>query len=273
MMRRRPSTPDYTMGYGAEMVDWFRRFTAENCAGHLLPCLRPGMRLLDFGCGPGTISVGLAEAVAPGEMHGVDMEESQIERARALAETLGQANAVFHVGDALALPFPDSYFDAAHCHEVLMHVPDTSALLAEVKRVLKPGGVIACREMICESCFFFPDFDVLRQVWEVFEGLLIGDDAHPQMGKELKGRLIQAGFADVSVSNSFTTYSAPEDRTFIHRFAHEWFLSEEVTDAAMKYGASTEELAAELQVGFDRWKGDPAAVVAIAFGEAVAVKR
>ena len=98
------------------------------------------MRVLDFGCGPGTISVGLAMAVDPGELHGIDMEKSQIGLARAAAEAGGHANATFHVGDVTDLPFEDGYFDAAHCHAVLMHVPDTADVLSEVKRVLKARG-------------------------------------------------------------------------------------------------------------------------------------
>ena len=181
------STPDYTMGFSDEMLESLRRFTAENSAAHLLPHLRPGLRVLDFGCGPGTISLGLAKAAAPGELHGVDMEESQIELARQVAAANGLDNAIFHVGDVADLPFEDGFFDVAHGHNVLMHIPDTAAALAEVKRVLKPGGILSCREMICASSFTQPDFGVIRKSWDMFEDLLAADDGHPQMGKELKG--------------------------------------------------------------------------------------
>ena len=120
----------YTMGYSEEFRQLLAQRSAETHATHLLPHLEPGLRVLDFGCGPGTISVGLASAVEPGEFHGIDMEESQIDLARTAAETGGHDNATFHVGDATALPFEDDYFDVAHCLAVLMHVPDTEAALA-----------------------------------------------------------------------------------------------------------------------------------------------
>ena len=94
MAQQTSATPDYTMGYSDEMLKTQLRATAETSAEFLLPYLRPGLRLLDFGCGPGTISVGLAKAVAPGEMHGVDMAESSIELARSVAGSQGQGNAI-----------------------------------------------------------------------------------------------------------------------------------------------------------------------------------
>ena len=132
-----PQTPEYTMGYSEEFLRMLHRRSAQTHAAYLLPHLGPGMRLLDFGCGPGNISVGLASAVNPGELHGIDMEESQIDLARAAARAGGHDNATFHVGDVTELPFEDGWFDVAHCHAVLMHVPDTEKVLAEVRRVLR----------------------------------------------------------------------------------------------------------------------------------------
>ena len=103
----------YTMGYSDEFRQLLDRRSAQTHAAHLLPHLEPGQRVLDFGCGPGTISVGLASAVEPGELHGIDMEESQIELASAAARAGGHDNATFHVGDVTALPFDDDYFDVA----------------------------------------------------------------------------------------------------------------------------------------------------------------
>ena len=70
------SDPTDTMGYSDEFLALLKRRNAESVAFHLLPRLKPGLRVLDHGCGPGTISVGLARAVEPGELHGVDIEVS-----------------------------------------------------------------------------------------------------------------------------------------------------------------------------------------------------
>lgn len=272
MANETSATPDYTMGYSDEILKTQLRATAENNAAFLLPHLSPGLRLLDFGCGPGTISVGLARAVAPGEMHGVDMDASMIELARSVANSQSQDNAIFHVGDVTDLKFEDNFFDVAHCRSVLMHVPDTAAVLSEVRRVLKPGGIIACREMICESAFTHPDFDIMRRSWEMFEDLVQADDGHPQMGKDMKGHILKAGFVDVRMNASFSIYSSPEEIDSIHRLISQWLLSSEVQEAAMKYGASSSRLVNDLKVAYDRWKEDPGALFSFAYGEAIANK-
>ena len=270
MTQQTPATPDYTMGLSEEKLESLRRYTAEASAAYLLPYLRPGLRILDLGCGPGTISVGLAKAVAPGQLYGIDMEESQIVLARSVAEASGQDNSIFQAGDIAALPFEDSFFDVVHCHNVLMHVPDTAAVLAEAKRVLKSGGIIGCREMICESSFTHPDFGVIRKAWDMFEDLLAADDGHPQMGKELKNRIVEAGFTNVRMDATFDIYNTPADIAFIHSFANKWFLSPEITDAAIKYGATTQELCDAIRDAYDRWKDHPGAFCGLAFGEAIA---
>lgn len=265
-------TPDYTMGFSEEFMESLGRYTAEANAAYFLPYLRPGLRVLDFGCGPGTISTGLAKPIAPGELHGVDMEESQIDLARLVAEAKGLDNAIFHVGDVTKLDFEDDFFDVAHCHNVLMHVPDTMAVLTEVKRVLKPGGIIGCREMMCGSSFTHPDFGVIRRAWHMFEDLLAADEGHPQMGRDLKTRLLDAGFTNVQATASFDTYNAPGDIEFIYRLVEGWFLSPEITEAAIKYGAATEKLCKDIRIAYEKWKEHPGAFLGVAFGEAVANK-
>ena len=97
--------------------------------------LKPGMRVLDLACGPGTLSKPLAALVAPhGSLVGVDLAEGMI----ALARGAGIPNATFEVMDLEQLTFPDASFDAAACGHGLQFVPDLSRALAEARRVLRP---------------------------------------------------------------------------------------------------------------------------------------
>ena len=263
------SKPSYTMGYSDDFQKLLRRRNAETNAAHLLPYLRPGLRVLDFGCGPGTISMGLAKAVEPGDLHGVDMEESQISIALAAARAGGHRNAAFQTADVTDLPFEDDFFDVAHCHAVLTHAPDTQAVLAEVRRVLKPGGIISSREMFVDSSFVEPK---IRDGWEVFAKLIAANGGHPQMGKELKRVFLEAGFSDVSVGVSFEPFIAVEDLDLLHDFISGWFFAPDTVEAAIKYGLATEEQFSNWRALLDQWRENPVALAAFAWGEAIGRK-
>ena len=263
-------SPEYTMGYGEDFMQLLDRRKAESHAAYLLPRLESGMRVLDFGCGPGTISVGLARAVEPGEFHGIDMEESQIGIARAAAQAGGHANATFHVGDVTNLPFEDGYFDVAHCHTLLTHVPDTQKALAEVKRVLKPGGLIGAREMNGGSSFMAPDWD--DEGWRTFMGLIEANGGHPNMGRELKDAFLQAGFVSPVASASFDFFTHEDDIAFFHGFSLDWFFTPRIIEAATMFGFATKEQFEQWRRDLDEWKNKPSATAAIGFGECIATK-
>lgn len=262
----------YTMGYGEEFRQVLERRSAPTHASHLLPRLRPGMRVLDFGCGPGTISLGLADAVAPGELHGIDVEESQIEMAVAAARAGGHENASFRAGDVTDLPFEDDSFDAAHCNAVLMHVPDTGAALAEVMRVLKPGGLLSAQDLITDSSFLEPTFGNLDGAWTTFAKLLAGNGGHPQMGKEAKAVLQKAGFADVEAHAFFELFHTEADRMFFHGFITQWFFSPEVVAAASKHGLATQQELDGWSSSLEKWKNHSAGCAAFAWGGALGRK-
>ena len=265
------ATPDYTMGFNDALIEVFSQGNVEISAAYLRPHLKPGLNVLDVGCGPGTISAGLAQIVAPGELHGVDMEESQVELARSVAEANGTKNAFFHVGDALALPFEDDFFDVAHFHNTLMFIPDTLGVLAEIKRVLKPGGVIGLREMIVDSSFTYPDYGILGDSWEIFEDIVAADEGHPQMGKEMKGHILGAGFTDVQFTATMRIYSTPEEIELIYGLISKWFFSDEIMEAAIKYSASSEEKFDRMRNSYDKWRVEPGAYFVVAFGEVIGV--
>ncbi|TMC40730.1 MAG: methyltransferase domain-containing protein [Chloroflexi bacterium] len=101
---------------------------------------RPGMRILDLACGPGTLTGPLAAMVAPGgEVVGVDLAPGMLERAQARRIP----NARFEVMDIEHLSFPDGSFDAAACGHGLQFVPDLDRALVEARRVLRPGSRFA----------------------------------------------------------------------------------------------------------------------------------
>jgi ubiquinone/menaquinone biosynthesis C-methylase UbiE len=101
---------------------------------------RPGLRWLDVGCGNGAFTAMLIERCAPAEVLGIDPSEAQLAFARTRP---GSQVAGFHQGDAVALPFPESRFDAAVMALVIFFVPDPAKGVAEMVRVVGPGGTVS----------------------------------------------------------------------------------------------------------------------------------
>jgi ubiquinone/menaquinone biosynthesis C-methylase UbiE len=191
------------------------RRDAATSAAFFLPHLRPGLRLLDVGCGPGSITIGLAEAVAPGEVVGLDHQSVRVEQARALVAERAIANVRFEVGSAYELPFPDAAFDAAFAHTLLMHLAEPQRGLKEIKRVLRPGGVIGVADDDQATLLISPPTPLLEELCALNQRWLLEvRTAHPLIARHHRQTLLAAGFARVVAGVStatFGVYGTPEE--------------------------------------------------------------
>src|SRR3954466_9073741 len=145
----------YGQGHAESVVRSQTWRTVDNSAAYLAPHLRPGLLVLDVGCGPGTITVDLATRVAPGRVVGLDLSDEPLAEARGLAERAGVAVS-FEVCDVYALAEPDDSFDVVHAHQVLQHLTDPVAALREMARVCRPGGLLAVRDVDYAATTWFP---------------------------------------------------------------------------------------------------------------------
>ena len=182
-----------------QMSDEFRRDviaqrTAEASAAFLIPHLRPGMRLLDCGCGPGNITVDLAKLVAPGEVVGVDLSEADLASGRDLALTRGVANVRFEQANLYWLPFADGAFDVAFAHSVLEHLGDPLAALKEMRRVLRSGGMVGIADPAWHRTLRYPT-NAWLDMWDTLRPRAVERrGGHPLYVAEQRALLRQAGF-------------------------------------------------------------------------------
>lgn len=115
----------------------------ESHGFYLMPLLHPGFEVLDIGCGPATITAGIADMVFPGRVTALDVAPSELETGRRLTEGREIMNIDFVAGCASRLPFADHSFDVIFANALLEHLPDPQAAMKEFHRVTRPGGFIA----------------------------------------------------------------------------------------------------------------------------------
>jgi ubiquinone/menaquinone biosynthesis C-methylase UbiE len=241
-------------------------------ASFFIPFLRPGMRLLDCGCGAGSITLGLAKIVAPGQVTGIDRAEVEIERARARLAADGATNVVYDVGDVYQLAYPDGTFDAVFSHNVLEHLSDPELALGEMKRVLRPGGLIGVRDFDIGGNLYQPDALWYRQWHTIYEAdwrRVCGD---PRMGRRLKGLLDRAGFVDIRASASYDVYGDPEAVRFLGEIGAARFAEPDFVRRVVAAGLATHATLEDIRSHMRAWAERADAFAALAHGEAVATR-
>jgi ubiquinone/menaquinone biosynthesis C-methylase UbiE len=159
----------YTHGHAESVLAAHRARRAADSAAYLRGHLHPGLRLLDVGCGPGTITVDLAEIVAPGEVVAIDASARVLDEARRHAEeSAADLRLTFEQADVMALPYDDASFDVVHAHQVLQHLPDPVGALREMRRVTRPGGLVAVRDVDYATMTWAPESEGLTDWLELY---------------------------------------------------------------------------------------------------------
>jgi len=200
----------YVPGYGADAVAFMARRSAETHAAFVLPRLAPGTRLLDCGCGPGTITVGLAQRVAPGLVVAVDREPGQTELTRERAAAEGVDNVEVEVADVTALPFPEGSFDAVFSHALLEHLSRPVDALAEMRRVLAPGGMIALAAPDFGGSLLAPPDPEVDLAVEYYRRIGEAAGGDPLAGRRLGVHLAEAGFSGTELSARYEVHDPRE---------------------------------------------------------------
>ena len=202
----------YTHGHHESVVSNHARRRAEGEAWFLLPHLRAGMRLLDAGCGPGTITAGLARAVATGEVVGIDLSEEVLAQARDHAAAEAVENVTFTTGDVYQLDYEDESFDVVYANQLLQHLTDQVRAVQEMRRVLKPGGLLALRETDYATMCPWPKFPEFEEWSSLYHAVAYRNGAEPDAGRQLARWAREAGFADYELHPNVVIMDGDEAR-------------------------------------------------------------
>ncbi len=244
--------------------------TVENSAAYLLPHLRPGLDVLDVGSGPGTITVDIAQRVVPGTVVGIDAAAEIVEAATRLAEERRLSNVTFRTGNAYALDLPEDSVDIAHAHQVLQHVADPVAVLAEMARVVKPGGIVAARDVDYGGTIWYPELPGMADWIRVYDAVHRAGGGEPNAGRRLRAWAHAAGLTDVTTGASIWGFSSPEERAWWGGLWADRALKSDFARQAIEGGFASQEDLERMADAWRQWSEHPDAWFAFPHGELIA---
>lgn len=244
----------YTPGHGQNASEFMAKRSFASHGQFFARHLEPGLSVLDCGCGPGSITLGIAQAVAPGATVGVDFGESQIARAKAGVSATSLRNVSFQTADCYSLPFPAASFDRVFSHALFEHLNEPVRAMEELRRVLKPGGIIGLCSPDWGGFILSPPSDALTQAILGYKTLQTRNGGDVEAGRKIGANLTATGFEVIEMSARYECYSTL-------RFIGEYL--------ALQLEGVGDEASAHT---FRQWAGNTAGMFAQAWVSAVARK-
>jgi ubiquinone/menaquinone biosynthesis C-methylase UbiE len=263
----------YQHGHHTSVVNNHAKRTAERDAAFFLRNLKPGMRLLDVGCGPGSITVGLALRVEPGHTVGIDASRSVIETARSLAKAQPAKHLTFEVGNIYEPRFPAESFDAIFAHQVLQHLGRPIDALLQFRALLTSGGVVGVRDVDWGSTTFYPEDQGIRRFLHLYYELGRRNGGEPNAGRHLRHWFREAGFVETHVTTSTVSYTdAASTREWADTYADRT-LHSNIAEKSLEYGIATRSELEAIAASWSAWGRHPDALWCFTHTEMVAWKR
>ena len=262
----------YTHGHHESVLRSHKWRTVENSASFLLPYLKDGVQLLDAGCGPGNITAGLAALIPNGKAVGIDFSAEIISQAQNEYPSEKFENLEFQQGDIYELQFEDETFDLIYIHQVLQHLSDPVRTLKEIKRVLKPNGIIALRESDYSAFTWFPELPELDRWRELYREVTQHNGAESNGGKFLKSWVMQAGMELAEISCTTWVFSSEGDRAWWGGLWSKRATESDFAKQAIAYGLSTKEELEAIAESFISWSKEPEGLWTIPNMEVIARK-
>jgi len=238
-----PAVRPYIHGHHTSVLKSHATRTAANSSAYLLPYIKPTDRILDIGCGPGSITLDLARYVSEGSIIGVDIESARtaLEDAQKQAKDENKNNVSFQVGDISKLEFADGSFDIVHVHQVIQHVSDPVSALKEMRRVCRVGGLVAVRE--AAGMAWYPEIEEMEEMFTLYKKVAAWTGGTPGAGKQLRTLAKKAGFKSEDIVHhdaSVWCYNTPET---VATWSHAW--ADRIAGSSFKSNALNSGLATQ----------------------------
>lgn len=259
----------YTHGHHESVLRSHSWRTIANSAAYLEPHLRPGLHVLDVGCGPGTITAEFADRVGPdGAVMAID---ASLDVVKLAAETQPRPNLTFTIGDVYAIDAPDNSFDIVHAHQVLQHLADPVAALREMRRVCRSGGLVAARDSVYPGMAWHPQSPDLDEWLALYMAITSANCGHPDAGRRLLAWAHAAGFDNVTPSAGVWCFATPADRAWWAGLWADRVLESTLAKQAIDGGFATSNDLERLSIAWRQWGADPDGWFAMMHGEILAV--
>lgn len=175
-----------------------------------------GWRVIDLGCGPLGIVDLLSQRVGPqGSVVGLDCDPANVALARDFTSEHRLQNVEVVEGDARHTGLPDSSFDLVHARTLLINLQEPAEVVAEMKRLAKPGGWVAAMEPEATLTICYPPIPAWERMQDIFAGSFRAQGADPQLGRKLSQLLWDAGLTDVGVEPRVEAYPSGNSRRMV----------------------------------------------------------
>jgi ubiquinone/menaquinone biosynthesis C-methylase UbiE len=254
----------YTHGHHESVLRSHRWRTVENSAAYLVPFLRPGLDLLDVGCGPGSITQDFATRVAPGRVCGLDRSAEVLDAARR-----DHPGVEFTAGDVYDLPFEDESWDVVHAHQLLQHLADPVAALKQMHRVVRPGGLVAVRDSDYATFTWYPVSEPLQRWLRLYQEIARANGGDPDAGRRLLAWAHQAGFTRVDTSASAWCFAIAEQRSWWGGLWADRTTRSAIAEQAQREGRARAEDLAFMAEAWRDWAAAPDGWFAVVHGEVI----